>query len=406
MRILVIHQNFPAQFYHLVGALARRGHDVVALGSCEQASLPEGVIYGVYSVNEPDENLAYHDRSLELALRRARKVRGACEQLRDSGWIADVVLFHCSWGEGLYLRDVWPDQRLVGYPELYGSQLALGYGFDKTLSSPPPLLCEGIRHINLLSLAAIADSDAMICPTFHQRDSFPSYLRQQFHVTHEGVNLQALSPNPERCLVMQDGNLALRPGDPVVTYCSRHLEPLRGFQTFMRSLPRLQALHPTVQVLIVGENSKGYGLESEHADGYLGEMMEELSGTIDLTRIHLLGRVSYEQLIGIFQVSAAHVYLTYPYVLSWSLLEAMACGAPVVGSRCAPVQEVIEHDQNGLLVDFNNDEQLSDHLLMLLDDKVLRARLGAAARATIEQSYGLEACTDAYEAILSGVASP
>jgi hypothetical protein len=161
MRILVIHQNFPAQFYHLVGALARRGHDVVALGSCEQASLPEGVIYGVYSVNEPDENLAYHDHSLELALRRARKVRGACEQLRDSGWIADVVLFHCSWGEGLYLRDVWPDQRLVGYPELYGSQLALGYGFDKTLSSPPPLLCEGIRHINLLSLAAIADSDAM-----------------------------------------------------------------------------------------------------------------------------------------------------------------------------------------------------------------------------------------------------
>ena len=331
----------------------------------------------------------------------AYQVRSASQLLREGGWIADAVLYHCSWGEGLYLRDVWPEQRLVAYPELYGSPLVMGYGFDQSLGPVPADLSISMHHLNLLSQAAIATSDALICPTRYQRDSFPSHLRQRFHVIHEGVDVSSIAPYADRWLLM-GSQLALRPGDPVVTYCSRHLEPLRGFPTFMRAVSLLQQLHSSVQVIIVGENGKGYGPASEHPGGHQGAMLEELAGQLDLERLHFVGRTDYQRLLGIFQVSCAHVYLTYPYALSWSLLEAMACGAPVVGSRGLPVEEVIRHRENGLLVDFNSPEQLAQALLELLEDGDLRSRLAAAARATVEQHYELEACTDAYEAVLRG----
>lgn len=400
MRILLIHQNFPGQFRHLAGGLMARGHDVVALGR-RSGPMPEGITYGLYSIEEPEPSWDGCDRHLEQALRRAYQVRSASQLLREGGWIADAVLYHCSWGEGLYLRDVWPEQRLVAYPELYGSPLVMGYGFDQSLGPVPADLSISMHHLNLLSQAAIATSDALICPTRYQRDSFPSHLRQRFHVIHEGVDVSSIAPYADRWLLM-GSQLALRPGDPVVTYCSRHLEPLRGFPTFMRAVALLQRHHASVQVIIVGENGKGYGPASDHPGGHQGALLEELAGQLDLERLHFVGRTDYQHLLGIFQVSAAHVYLTYPYALSWSLLEAMACGAPVVGSRGLPVEEVIRAGENGLLVDFNSPEQLAQALLQLLEDPDLRRRLAAAARATVEQHYELEACTDAYEAVLRG----
>ena len=215
------------------------------------------------------------------------------------------------------------------------------------------------------------------------------------------MDVAALSPYPQRWLILGP-QLALRPGDPVVTYCSRHLEPLRGLPTFLRAVAALQRRHRTVQVIVVGENSPGYSPACQHPGGYLGAMLEELRGQLDLERLHIVGHVPHQQLIGIFQISAAHVYLTYPYALSWSMLEAMACGAPVVGSRGAPVEEVIHSEQNGLLVDFNNPQHLCETLLRLLDDPALRQRLGAAGRRTVEQRYALDACTSAYESLLKG----
>jgi glycosyltransferase involved in cell wall biosynthesis len=400
MRILLIHQNFPGQFRQLCGVLIERGHDVVAVGR-RQGFTQEGLTYGLYAIDDLPPDWPGCDRFLELALRRAFQVRKASQLLRAKGWIPDAVLFHSSWGEGLYLRDVWPEQRLVAYPELYASPSVMGFGYDESLGPVGGDLLISMRHLNLLALAAIADSDALICPTHYQRDSFPPHLSQNFHVIHEGVDVKAVAPYPNRCLVLGP-ELALRSGDPVVTYCSRHLEPLRGFPTFMRAVALLQQRHASVQVVIVGENSEGYGPASLHSGGHCGALLEELAGQLDLERIHFVGRVNYDQLIGLFQVSAAHVYLTYPYTLSWSLLEAMACAAPLVGSRGLPVQEVIHHGENGLLVDFNSPEQLSQALLQLLEDRALAARLAAAGRATVEQHYELHACADAYEAVLRG----
>lgn len=401
MRLLLIHQNFPAQFRELAPLLARRGHDVIGLGRNQLDEISEGVGQAVYTIHEPGPKFNGSDLSLELSMRRGQAVKRACLQLRDQGWIADAVLYHSSWGEGLYLRDIWPQQRLVAYPELYGSLWALGYGFDHDLGLPPESLQISLHHLNLMAQAAIAESDAVICPTRHQRNSFPRHLRHHIQVIHEGVDVNRIRPRPRRWVVLGPDR-AFQHGDPVVTFCSRHLEPLRGLPTFLRGLALLQQRHARVQAIVVGENSRGYGPASEHAGGHLGRMLEELRGQLDLSRVHFLGHVAYQQLLGIFQVSAAHVYLSYPYVLSWSMLEAMACGAPLIGSSASPVNEVIRQGDNGLLVDFNSPAQLCDAMLQLLEDPGLRRRLGAAGRCSVERDYGLEQCADAYETILRG----
>lgn len=405
MRLLLIHQNFPGQFRQLSRQLMERGHELIAVGRQSDRPLLEGLTHGLYSIREPDEAFEGSDRQLELAMRRGEQVRQASLRLQDQGWIPDAVLFHSSWGEGLYLRDVWPQQRLVAYPELYGTPWVMGYGVDERLQEPPPELCAAMRHRNLLALAAIADSDALVAPTRHQRNTFPLFLRERFEVIHEGIDVQTLAPNPNRYVVLGP-DLALRRGDPVVSFCSRHLEPLRGLHTFLHALVTLQRRHPQVQVLIVGDHGRGYGPPSEHPQGHFGALLEELGDQLDLERIHVLGAISHEQLHAVFQVSAAHVYLTYPYALSWSLLEAMACGAPIVGSSGPPVNEVIRNGENGLLVGFNDADGLAQAVLRLLEDPALAARLGQEGRRTVERDYGLQACTDAYEALLSGPSAP
>lgn len=398
MRLLLIHQNFPAQFRHLTRELVDRGHELVALGRRTEGVMPAGITYGLYGIEEPAADFPGSDLALEQALRRAQQVRLGCLRLREEGWHPDAVLFHSSWGEGLYLRDVWPDQRLVGYPELYGSAWVMGHGFDQSLPGPPDDL-RLVRHLNLLALAAIADCDALVCPTRYQRDSFPAHLRSRFHVIHEGIDVEALTPYRQRCVVLGP-ELSLRHGDPVITFCSRHLEPLRGLPTFLRAIALLHRRHPTARAVLVGENDRGYGPASTHSQGHLGALLEELEGQLDRDRLHVLGRVAHRQLIGLFQVSAAHVHLTYPYTLSWSPLEAMACGAPLVGSRGLPVEEVIADGENGLLVDFNRPEELCQALLLLLNDPPLRERLGREGRRTVERRYRLGDCADAYEALL------
>ncbi len=398
VRLLLIHQNFPGQFRHLAAGLAARGHELIGIGSAADPELPVGMLYGAYA--EPEPAVGCVDPDLEAAFSRAERVLQVCQALEREAGRPDAVILHSGWGEGLYLRDLWPDVPLVTYPELYGSPLLLGFGFDSSLGPMPASLPGRLRRHNLLSLAALQDSDAVICPTRFQRDTFPSPLRERIEVIHEGVDLEALAPSPGRCVDLGEG-LMLRAGDPVVTFCSRHLEPLRGFHTFMRALPALQRAHPDVRVLIVGENSPGYGPASPHPGGHRGALLEELEGRLDLDRIHFLERIPHSHLLALDQITAAHVYLTYPYALSWSCLEAMACGAAVVGSRSAPVEEAIRHGESGLLVEFNEPPQLAAALLELLQRPQLRARLGAGARRRIEETYGLQASLEAYERLLS-----
>ena len=247
-----------------------------------------------------------------------------------------------------------------------------------------------------MALAAIADSDAAIVPTLFQRNTFPEHLRGRFQVIHEGVDLEQLSPNPRRHIRLNP-ELMLGPDDLVLTLVNRSLEPLRGYRQLMRALPALQQRHPRLHTLIVGsDQGTSYSRPSCHPRGYRGELKALLGDQLDPSRIHHLGTLPHQELIAVYQLSKIHLYLTYPYALSWSLLEAMACGAAVVGSANDPVSEVIEHGHNGLLVPFHNTSALADAISDVLEDRSQAQRLGAAARQHVQQHYNLQASVEHY----------
>jgi glycosyltransferase involved in cell wall biosynthesis len=341
--------------------------------------LPEAIQVRVYPWSEPEKEGTLIDSNLEVNLRRGAKVAAMATLLRQQGLQPDVVIAHSGWGEALYLRDIWPRARLWAYPELYCQPLLLGYGFDPDRGTPTDRALQSMRRQNFVALAALADSDLALCPTQFQRDTFPAHLRAHIRVLPEGLDLQPLGQLPVKPIVLP-GGLVLKPGDPLVTYASRSLEPHRGFPMFMRALPELFRRHPSVRVVVVGGFGNSYSEPSPHPKGYRGQLLQELQGQLDLSRLHFLGPVPHRELLSLLRISSAHVYLTYPYALSWSLMEAMGCAAPLVASAPGPATEVVINGETGLLVPFGQSRNLSEALLHLLANVPLARRLGEAAQ--------------------------
>ncbi|WP_411869771.1 glycosyltransferase [Vulcanococcus limneticus] len=341
------------------------------------------------------------DPDLETCLTRAVAVEACCRGLAEKDYQPDLVLVHSGWGDALHLASIWPGSPRVVYPELYGSAEALGFGYDPRLGPIPGWLQRCSDRQNLLALAALAHCSAAIVPTETQRRGFPALVQPLLQVLHEGVNLDQVRPDHQASFQLPDGQV-LRPGDAVVTFISRTLEPLRGLHTLLEALPALLQAHPTVQVVVVGEAlGMGYGLLSAHPGGHIGEWLDRVGDRLDPARLHLVGKLAYGELLTLLQVSAAHVSLTTPYTLSWSLLEAMACGAPVVGNRRSPVEDLIQHGRNGVLVDFNDPAALAAALLELLLQPERRRGLGEAARATVLQNYSHRQAAERYLALFS-----
>jgi len=399
VNLLLIHQNFPGQFRQLVGAWIASGHSVVALGERPLSIPTEAFTYLAYgSILPPQQRFPEGplDEAIELALRRGWRVAEACRDLRQQGYIPDALVVHSSWGEALHVREIWPKAVLLAYPEIYGSRACMGMDLDPDHEPINDGLVAAIERRNMLALAAIQVADAAVVPTAFQRSTFPLAVQERLHVIHEGVNTELVAPNPASAVEVGDG-LVLRPGDPVVTFASRHLEPLRGFSQLIKALPALLHAHPNVQVLIAGHlHGQGYGPASTHPGGHAAALLDAYGSRIDWQRVHLLGALPYPDLLALFQVSAVHVHLTYPYTLSWSVLEAMACGAAVVGSASAPLTDLIHHEHNGLLVPFQDEGALAAAILRLLLDRRRRDRLAQAARSTVEHLFGLERCSTAY----------
>jgi glycosyltransferase involved in cell wall biosynthesis len=341
--------------------------------------VPEAIQVCVYPWSEPEREGTLIDPNLEVNLRRGARVAAMATLLRQQGLQPDVVIAHSGWGEALYLRDIWPRARLWAYPELYSQPLLLGYGFDPDRGIPTDRAQQSMRRQNFVALAALADSDLALSPTQFQRDTFPAHLRHHIRVLPEGLDLQPLGQLPVKPIVLP-GGLVLKPGDPVVTYASRSLEPHRGFPMFMRALPELFRRHARVQVVVVGGFGSSYSEPSPHPKGYRGQLLQELQGQLDLSRLHFLGSLPHRELLSLLRISSAHVYLTYPYALSWSLMEAMGCAAPLVASAPGPATEVVIDGETGLLVPFGQPRNLSAALLHLLANVPLARRLGEAAQ--------------------------
>lgn len=395
MQILLIHQNFPAQFRELAPAWLARGHQVAAVGTAPAEQFWHSGCTGLryFPYHCPEHH--WRPERLRQHLHRLRSEQQLQPQL---------VIAHSGWGEAAPAKEIWPQVPLVVYPELWGSVEALGAHFDPLHPPIGPAERQAIQRHNQRTTRALRCADAVVAPTAFQRDSFPSPWREQITLIHEGVACDRLRPDPRASLLLPSGQLLDR-GERVISYVSRHFEPLRGLHRFIAALPPLLEADPALQVVMVGGDGPSYGPAASHPGGHFAQALEQLPPSFDHSRLHCLGQLPYRQLCALLQLTSAHVYLTYPYTLSWSLLEAMACGAAVVANRGGPVDDVIEPGRNGLLVDFNSAPQLTAALQALLSDPVQRLRLGQAARHTVEQHYSLELAVDRYEQLFGQLVS-
>ncbi len=367
MRLLVIHQNFPGQFGHLVKAWASRpGWDVRGLGRDTAPGIPgfAGLVrYGLARNGSADQHP--YLRQMEAATLHGQAAVRAMLQMRKSGFTPDVILAHPGWGETLYAKDVYPDARLVHYCEWFYSAAGADLGFDPEF----PITFDDrarVRTWNALHTLNLTNCDAAVTPTHWQKSRHPEIFQPKITVQHEGIATHELGPDPTAIIKTRNGTL-LRAGDPVITYVARNLEPYRGFHIFMRALERIQRAHSTCHAVIVGGDDVSYGKRPICGFTWRERMLQEVA--LDPMRTHFLGRVPWPEFVRTLQVSASHVYLTYPFVLSWSVLEALACGCRVIGSRTPPVQEAIRDGENGSLVEFFDVSAIAAGVVAALDNQ-------------------------------------
>ena len=398
MNFLFIHQNFPGQYVHAARHLAQAGHRVVFL---TQEGRPQ--IAGIRKIEYPPPAQVSpahpYIRELEVAVQNGLAVARLCDQLKRDGFTPDIAAGHNGWGETLYVKDVWPSVPLLGYFEWF--YRAVGSDTDCDPEFPPrPDDALRLRTRNSINLLGLDAADWGQTPTEWQRSQYPRHWWERISVIHEGVDSEQVRPDPTARIWLRSG-LSLSRAEEVITYCARNLEPYRGFHTFMRALPEILRRRPEAQVLIAGGDGVSYGRAPAHAPNWRGQLMAELEGQLDLRRVHFVGRLPYHHYLSLLQLSSVHVYLTYPFVLSWSLIEAMSAGCLVVASRTPPVEEVLRDGQQGYLVDLLSSEELAERLVDVLRHRDRQDGLRAAARAAAVGRYDLiSVCLPRYLALL------
>lgn len=389
MRILFIHQAFPAQFRHLAPALRREGHEVRALGAAAQPL--ESVAVTAYSPASPPAASHGWGSDFSQQLAQGAACATAAAVMEKEGWRPDLIIGHPGWGEMLCLRDLWPDIPQLHYLEFYYRASGLDADFDPECRIRGWEAAARLRARNATNLLSLEMMDVGLSPTSWQRSTYPADVQPRIQVIHDGIDTGRLRPDPSAMLRLVDGT-ALQAGMEIVTFASRNLEHCRGYHRFIRALPRLMALRPAARIVIIGGNDVSYGPSPPPgAAGWKDRYLAEVAGRIDPRRLIFTGPVDHDSFIRLMQISAAHVYLTYPFVLSWSMLEAMSCGTLVIGSRTPPVSEVIADGQNGLLVDFFDEDELAERVASCLAEPSQFRALRVDARQTILQRYDLHA---------------
>jgi glycosyltransferase involved in cell wall biosynthesis len=386
MRVLFLHRNFPAQYRHVAAALAADRANTVVFGTRDS----EGAIDGVKKVLfKPTRGVRPEThpylRPTEEAVLDGQAVFRVCARLRDQGFVPDLVCAHSGWGPGLYAKDVFPKAKLLVYFEWYYR----GRGGDADFIDPQAIdddtACR-IRTRNAPLLLDLADCDRGLCPTQFQRDQFPAIFHPKLTVLHDGIDTDYFTPAPGTKLTLP--GLDLAGAREIVTYATRGMEPYRGFPQFMRAAALLLKRRPGLHIVIAGSDRVAYSRKLPEGQSYKQQALSEL-GDADLSRLHFTGALPYGQYLDLLRASSAHVYLTVPFVLSWSLLESMAAGCLVVASDTAPVREAIEDGETGLLVDFFSPEAIADKVIWALDHPAEGAKIRRAARDFIVEHYAL-----------------
>ena len=389
MNILFVHQNFPGQYLHLARHLAAiPGNRVVSITQRQDAKLPGVEKIRYRPQRDVTPHLHHYLRGTEAGVLNAQAAARAALDLKRSGFVPDIMLGHNGWGEIWYLKDVFPQTPLIGYFEFFYRPQGADVGFDPaepTLFDTAPR----VRTKNLGNLLGLEACDLGQCPTEWQYSRYPERYRPLLRVIHDGIDTDLVKPDPAATFPIPASSLELKAGDEIVTYVARNLEPYRGFPSFMRSLPAILNARPKARVLIVGGDEVSYGASAKDGKNYRQQLLDELGDALDLSRVHFLGKVPYPIFLKVLQVSCAHVYLTYPFVLSWSMLEAMSAGCLVIGSRTEPVEEVIRDGENGLLVDFFRPEEIAGKVIEALAAPRAFDALRKNARQTVVDTYDL-----------------
>jgi len=387
MRILLIHPNFPAQFLNLAPALAKNpANQVVFLTNRREGALPG--VHKVYYAKSREAAPQTHNyvRPLEDAVLQGQAACRTAIELKKQGFVPDVIYAHSGWGPGMFMKEIFPQAAVINYFEwFYHSR-----GTDADFDPAEPLSLDGecrIRAKNAPILIDACSCDRGVSPTYYQRSQFPLELQAKISVLHDGVNSDFFQPKPDAKLVLPNSNLDLSQIKEIVTYVGRGMEPYRGFPQFMEAIAILLKRRPNCHVVIVGADRVAYGKALPDGKTYKQLMLEKLD--IDLMRVHFTGLLPYQQYRQVLQASSAHVYLTRPFVLSWSMLEAMSAGCLLVASDTAPVKEVITDGENGLLVDFFSPIQIAARIEEALTNPDRMAGIRQRARQTILDHYAL-----------------
>ena len=389
MRFLFVHQNFPGQFLHLVRHLVSQGgHDLVFITQENGNAMP-GVRKATYSPPGGLNGGTHPDaQDFEHAVLRAQIVGKVASNLKGLGFTPDIIIGHQGWGEMLNLADVFPGVPTLGYHEFYYNLHGFDVNFDPEFPTRPEALPR-VRAKNAVNLLALDNPGHGITPTRFQLSTYPAWARDRITILSEGVNLEICHADPAAAgRPFAQGRFTVDPGEKLVTYVARDLEPYRGFHILMRALPSLLRARPDVKVILVGGDSVSYG--ARLPDMTWREALLRETGPLDPARVHFPGRLDYGDYLRMLQRSDAHVYLTYPFVASWSLREALATGCAIVASDTAPVREFVQHGDQGLLTPFLDPALLSLCIQQMLEDTALAAALRAGARAHAERTLRMD----------------
>jgi glycosyltransferase involved in cell wall biosynthesis len=388
MKALFVHTNFPGQYQHIVRALANDPKVRIAAIGASTSKEMDGVNLLKYRLRDVDVSATHpFARRFDMECHRAEQVLYALSSLAKSEFVPDLIMAHPGWGETLPLRTIFPNAHIVLYCEFFYGMQGRDVGFDPEFPETGADGHVALHLKNASTLLALADCDYGLSPTEWQRSTFPREYQQKIEMIHEGVDVDIVKPASDVIFRLPSGR-ELRRSDEVVTFVARNLEPTRGYHIFIRALPHIMAKRPRAQVVVIGGDGVSYGAAAPPGTTWKSVFFDEVTGQIDRERIHFAGRLPYADYIRALQVSSAHVYLTYPFVLSWSLLEALSAGCLVIASDTAPVREVVD-TENGLLVPFFDIEQLAERVIEALTYPRRFRSIRAQARRTILDRYDL-----------------